>query len=68
MARALVGSHSRRVLPLSILLGAILVGVADAVGRTIIAPGQIPAGLVTAIIGTPYFIYLLWRTRRTLAG
>lgn len=68
MARALVGSHSRRVLPLSILLGAILVGVADAVGRTIIAPGQIPAGLVTATIGTPYFIYLLWRTRRPVSA
>lgn len=51
------------MLPVSALLGAILVGVADSVGRTVIAPGQIPAGLITALIGTPYFIWLLWRTR-----
>jgi len=66
-ARALVGSHHRRVLPVAALLGAVLVGVADSVGRTIIAPGQIPAGLVTALIGTPYFIWLLWRTRTPVA-
>jgi ferric hydroxamate transport system permease protein len=66
-ARALVGSHHRRVLPVAALLGAVLVGVADSVGRTLIAPGQIPAGLVTALIGTPYFIWLLWRTRTPVA-
>jgi iron complex transport system permease protein len=62
-ARALVGSHHRRVLPVAALLGAALVSVADTVGRSVIAPGQIPAGLVTALIGTPYFLWLLWKTR-----
>jgi len=33
------------------------------IGRTVIAPAQIPAGLVTAMIGTPYFVWLLWRSR-----
>lgn len=63
LARGLVGSHARRVLPTAALLGAAVVSVADTVGRTVIAPGQIPAGLVTALIGTPYFIWLLWRSR-----
>jgi ferric hydroxamate transport system permease protein len=62
-ARALVGSHHHRVLPTAALLGAALVSIADTAGRTVIAPGQIPAGLLTALIGTPYFIWLLWRSR-----
>ncbi|MGH4024498.1 MAG: iron ABC transporter permease [Pseudonocardiaceae bacterium] len=62
-ARALAGSLHSRVLPLSILLGALLVAVADTVGRTVIAPAQLPAGLLTALIGTPYFVWLLWRSR-----
>jgi ferric hydroxamate transport system permease protein len=63
VARALVGGRHGRVLPVATLIGAVLVSLADTVGRTVIAPAQIPAGLVTAMIGTPYFVYLLWRTR-----
>jgi ferric hydroxamate transport system permease protein len=62
-ARALVGGQHRRVLLVAPLLGAALVGTADAVGRTVIAPAQVPAGLITALIGTPYFAWLLWRSR-----
>ncbi|TYB47328.1 iron ABC transporter permease [Nonomuraea sp. PA05] len=62
-ARALVGAHHARVLPVAALLGAVLVSLADTLGRTVIAPAQVPAGLVTALIGTPYFVYLLWRAR-----
>lgn len=62
-ARALVGAHHNRVLPVAALLGALLVSLADTLGRTVIAPTQVPAGLVTALIGTPYFVYLLWRAR-----
>lgn len=65
LARSLVGSSHARVIPVAALLGALLVSVADTLGRTVIAPAQIPAGLLTAMIGTPYFIYLLWRTRRS---
>jgi iron complex transport system permease protein len=53
------------VIPVAVLLGALLVSVADTLGRTVIAPAQIPAGLLTSLIGAPYFIYLLWRTRRS---
>ncbi|MFC9794864.1 iron ABC transporter permease [Streptomyces sp. NPDC057695] len=63
-ARALVGRPHARVVPVSVLLGAVLVCAADLVGRTVIAPAQLGAGLMTAVIGTPYFLYLLVRSRR----
>lgn len=62
-ARALVGQRHARVLPVAALMGALLVVVADTVGRTVIAPAQIPVGVVTAVIGAPYFGWLLWRAR-----
>lgn len=62
-ARALVGAKHGRSIPVAVLLGAVLVGVADTLGRTIIAPAQLPAGLVVALIGAPYFVWLLWRSR-----
>jgi iron complex transport system permease protein len=62
-ARALVGGRHARILPVAALLGAILVSVSDSLGRTVLAPAQIPAGLLTALIGAPYFVCLLWRTR-----
>ncbi|MFJ6084932.1 iron ABC transporter permease [Streptomyces sp. NPDC092369] len=63
-ARTLVGRRHVRVVPVAVLLGAVLVGTADLLGRTVIAPAQLGAGLMTAVIGTPYFLYLLVRTRR----
>ncbi|MFJ4716820.1 iron ABC transporter permease [Streptomyces sp. NPDC088785] len=62
-ARALVGRRHVRVVPVALLLGALLVCTADLVGRTVIAPAQLGAGLMTAVIGTPYFMYLLARGR-----
>ncbi|MEE1796263.1 iron ABC transporter permease [Streptomyces sp. BE308] len=62
-ARALVGRRHVRVVPVAVLLGAVLVGTADVVGRTVIAPAQLGAGLLTAVIGTPYFLWLLVRSR-----
>ncbi|MGW7298561.1 iron ABC transporter permease [Streptomyces sp. NPDC054829] len=63
-ARALVGRPHTRVVPVAMLLGAALVCTADLLGRTVIAPAQLGAGMVTAVIGTPYFLYLLVRSRR----
>ncbi len=63
-ARALVGRRHTRVLPVAVLLGAVLVCTADLLGRTVIAPAQLGAGLMTAVIGTPYFLYILVRNRR----
>lgn len=65
-ARALVGRQHTRVIPVAVLLGAVLVRTADLVGRTVIAPAQLGAGLMTAVIGTPYFLHLLVRSRRQL--
>lgn len=62
-ARALVGARHSRVIPVAVLLGGLLVGAADTIGRTVIAPGQLPAGLVVALLGAPYFVWLLWRSR-----
>ncbi|MGC9499477.1 iron ABC transporter permease [Streptomyces sp. WG7] len=63
-ARALVGRRHVRVVPVAVLLGATLVCTADLIGRTVIAPAQLGAGIMTAVIGTPYFLYLLVRSRR----
>ncbi|MEV7633012.1 iron ABC transporter permease [Microbacterium sp. NPDC089318] len=62
-ARALVGARHSRVIPVAVVLGAVLVGAADALGRTMLAPAQLPAGLVVAMLGAPYFVWLLWRSR-----
>ena len=45
------------------LLGAVLLSLADTVGRTVVAPAQVPAGLVVALVGPPYFLWLLGRSR-----
>ena len=63
IARALVGVRSARVVPVAVLVGALLLVVADSVGRTVISPAQVPAGLVVALIGAPYFVVLLARSR-----
>ncbi|GAA2525075.1 iron ABC transporter permease [Winogradskya humida] len=63
IARSLVGVRHGRIIPVAMLIGGLLVCVADALGRTVIAPSQIPAGLMMALVGAPYFIWLLRRSR-----
>ncbi|MED4016637.1 iron ABC transporter permease [Sutcliffiella cohnii] len=63
IARRLVGSSFGVLLPTSALIGAFLVMLADLIGRTLFSPLEIPAGVFTASIGAPYFIYLLYKTR-----
>jgi iron complex transport system permease protein len=67
IARLMVGIGHRRVLPLALLLGAILVLVCDLLGRTLIAPFEIPAGVFSAVLGGPVFIALLVWGRREYA-
>ncbi|WP_298988830.1 iron ABC transporter permease [uncultured Pseudokineococcus sp.] len=62
-ARLLVGKRHDVLVPLAVLLGAALVVVGDLVGRTALAPAQLPAGLVVSLVGTPYFLWLLRRMR-----
>ncbi|QDS35602.1 FecCD family ABC transporter permease [Brevibacillus brevis] len=59
MARMLVGSDYRLCLPFSLVLGSLVLLVADTFGRTAFAPLEIPAGIVMAIVGGPYFLYLM---------
>ncbi|MED4970751.1 FecCD family ABC transporter permease [Parageobacillus toebii] len=63
MARRLVGSSFGALLPASALLGAIFVMAADLAGRMLFAPMEIPAGVFTAAVGAPYFVYLLYKSR-----
>jgi iron complex transport system permease protein len=66
VARLLWGTSYRRLLPLATLLGASFLLMADIVARSVISPRVIPLGVVTAIVGAPFFIYLLARSKRKL--
>ena len=63
LVRLLVGPSHRRLLLLSMLMGAALLSVADLLARTIVAPTELPVGVVTTFIGAPGFVYLLRRGR-----
>ncbi|HWR59736.1 MAG TPA: iron ABC transporter permease [Thermodesulfovibrionales bacterium] len=61
IVRFFVGSDSRALLPASALCGGALLCVADLISRSVLPPMELPAGIITAIIGAPYFLYLLRR-------
>lgn len=64
LVRLLIGSDYRRLVPLSIASGAILLLLADVLARTVEAPQEIPVGVVTALLGVPFFLYLLRTSSR----
>ena len=68
IVRLLIGPNHRYLIPASALLGAILLVVADMCARLLLAPTELPVGLVTAIIGVPFFISLLKRRHIYGAG
>ena len=59
LARRLVGPNFRVLIPATVLVGAVLMLAADIVSRTLLMPNEIPVGIVAAVIGAPYFLYLL---------
>lgn len=61
IARQLVGPRHQVFIPITILLGAILLSFADTLGRLLIEPAGMPAGIIVSIIGAPYFLYLMRR-------
>ncbi|MDI6730638.1 MAG: iron chelate uptake ABC transporter family permease subunit [Candidatus Altarchaeum sp.] len=63
--RILIGADHHILLPASALMGAIFLILADTLARTIASPAEIPIGIITAFVGTPYFIYLLRRKKKT---
>ncbi|WP_342576469.1 iron ABC transporter permease [Paenibacillus sp. FSL M8-0142] len=65
LARQLVGLKHRYMLPVSGLVGMAIVMIGDLIGRTIFAPAELAAGIVVSVIGVPYFVYLLFRMRKS---
>ncbi|MDP3046173.1 MAG: iron ABC transporter permease, partial [Chloroflexota bacterium] len=67
-ARLLFGADHRRLIPASALLGALLLLIADDLARTVAAPLEIPVGIVTAVLGAPFFLYLLKTHQQEMGG
>lgn len=63
LARLLVGADHRRVVPAAVLLGGCLLTLADTAARTLFAPRQLPVGALTALIGVPVFLMLMYRSK-----
>ena len=61
ISRTFVGSSMRKLLPVAAIMGSTLVVIADLIGRTLFAPTEIPVGIVMAMIGAPFFFWLLLR-------
>lgn len=66
IVRMLIGPDHKGLIPCCMLAGAILLMIADAVSRFILAPGELPIGVVTALLGAPFFLSLLYRQRANL--
>jgi iron complex transport system permease protein len=64
LARRLVGPSHRTLLPVCAITGAVLVSAADTAARVIVQPSEIPTGIMVAIFGAPYFLYLLIRNKQ----
>jgi iron complex transport system permease protein len=64
LARRLVGSLHEGLIPASAFVGGFVVILADLIGRTITPPTEIPAGIITSIIGVPFLLYLLWKREK----
>jgi iron complex transport system permease protein len=67
LVRLIWGPDFRRLIPASALLGALLVLMADLLARTVNAPAEIPIGVVTSLVGAPFFLYLIYLRKRQLS-
>jgi len=65
--RLILGPDHRLLIPASALTGAAFLVIADLLARTLLSPAEIPVGVLTALIGAPFFLYLLRRSRREYA-
>jgi len=68
IARMLIGSDHRFLIPCSSLVGACLLLCSDTVGRLVLQPTEIPVGIVTSLLGVPFFLYILVSRRRRIWG
>ncbi len=64
VVRLLVGPDHRRVVPVSLLLGASYLAWIDILSRTLEKPAELPLGILTAVIGAPFFLFLMYHSRR----
>ena len=64
--RLMWGADHRFLLPLSVFTGAIFMILADLIARTVLSPTEIPIGVITAICGAPFFLYLLRRRKKVI--
>lgn len=65
--RLMRGGSYRVIVPLSMVLGAAFLVVADLIARTVVAPAELPIGVITAIVGAPFFLFVLRRSRSVIA-
>lgn len=63
ISRTLVGTVHRRLIPFAVLLGGIFMVLADVIARIVAAPSELPIGVVTALLGAPFFLFLLRKSR-----
>ncbi len=68
LVRLMIGSDQRTLLPLSMLMGALLLLFADSLARTLAIPAEIPVGIFTALLGAPFFLLLLRHARNKLSS
>lgn len=63
ISRTLAGTVHRRLIPFAVLLGGIFMVLADMFARIVVAPSELPIGVVTALLGAPFFLFLLRKSR-----
>lgn len=68
VARIIVGSDHRKMLPVAVLGGAVFLTTCDLLARTLAAPAEVPLGVLTALVGAPFFLWLLRRDRADRLG
>ena len=66
IVRLIIGSDNRKMIPFSIVGGIIFMLASDLISRTLMPPSEIPVGSITALIGSPFFIYLLFNAKKRL--
>jgi iron complex transport system permease protein len=59
LARMIIGPNYRSLLPVTLFLGALLLLISDMLARTVVAPLDMPVGIVTALLGAPFFVWIL---------
>lgn len=68
IARSLLGVDNRALIPGSCLVGAIMLLLSDTIARTVLLPKEIPVGIITSLIGVPFFIFILLRKKKQMWG